>query len=55
MTDLFKTFEKVRDSATVLAVSADSERQQALRRIADSLNADKDRIFSENRRDLENA
>ncbi len=55
MTDLFKSFEEVRNSATVLAVSPDSERQQALRRIADSLNENRDRIFAENRRDLENA
>jgi len=55
MKDLFKSFESVRNSATVLAVSPDSERQQALRRIADSLNENKDRIFAENQRDLENA
>ena len=47
MNDLFKSFERVRNSATALAVSPDSERQQALRRIADSLNENKDRIFAE--------
>ena len=55
MEELFKSFDKVHKAATVLAKSSDSERQQALRSIADALNSKKDEIFAVNRQDVENA
>ena len=55
MSVLTDSFASVRKSAAVLAVSSDEERQQCLRAIARTLNENKQTIFAENSRDIENA
>lgn len=55
MDNLFESFKNVRKSASVLATSADQERRDALQDIANALLDNKDIIFAENAKDLENA
>ena len=55
MDKLFESFATVRNSATVLASSSDSERKQALLAVAQALSAHKDEIFRENSLDLDAA
>ena len=55
MSILTNTFALVRKAAFVLAVSSDEERQQLLHEIALKLNENKEAIFAENLRDMENA
>ena len=55
MSILTDSFASVRKAAAVLAVSSDEERQQCLRAIATTLNENKQTIFAENSKDIENA
>ncbi len=55
MEELFESFSKVRDAASLLAASTDEQRKQALTLIADALTRSKDEIFSQNQKDLGNA
>ena len=55
MSELTNSFAFVRKSAFVLAVSSDEERQQLLYEIAKTLNDNKQAIFDENLKDIENA
>lgn len=55
MSELTNSFALVRKTAFVLAVSSDKERQQLLHEIALKLNENKQAIFDENRKDMENA
>lgn len=55
MSILTNSFALVRKAAFVLAVSSDEERQQLLHEIALKLNENKEAIFAENLRDMENA
>ena len=55
MEDLFLSFSKVRDAASVLSVSTDEERKMALKRIADSLKQNRDEISKQNEQDLADA
>ena len=55
MSALTDSFALVRKSAAVLAVSSDKERQLYLHSIARILNENKDMIFAENKKDMDNA
>ena len=55
MSALTDSFALVRKSAAVLAVSSDKERQLYLHSIARILNENKDLIFAENKKDMDNA
>ena len=55
MSALTDSFALVRKSAAVLAVSPDKERQLYLHTIARILNENKDLIFAENKKDMDNA
>lgn len=55
MSELTNSFALVRKAAFVLAVSSDKERQQLLHGIALKLNENKQAIFDENLKDMENA
>lgn len=55
MDNLFESFSKVRNSATLLASSKDDERKIALLAMAKALHRNKEAIFAENAKDMENA
>lgn len=55
MDNLFESFVNVRKSASVLATSQDQERKDALLAISKALMDNKDIIFAENNKDIENA